>query len=52
MKDPKSIHESFSRTYKSRYKGDIAKIKTQQYIKLNTGAKEIQQLNPDGHDNS
>ena len=27
-------------------------IKTQQYIKLNTGAKEIQQVNPDGPDNS
>ena len=27
-------------------KGDKAKIKTQQYIKLNTGAKEIQQLSP------
>ena len=27
-------------------KGDKAKIRTQQYIKLNTGAKEIQQVNP------
>ena len=26
-------------------KGDETKISTQQYIKLNTGAKEIQQLN-------
>ena len=29
-------------------KGDKAKIMTQQYIKLNTGAKEIQQVNPGG----
>ena len=27
-------------------KGDKAKIRTQQLIKLNTGAKEIQQVNP------
>ena len=33
-------------------KGDKAKIRTQQYIKLNTGAKEIQQVNPGGPDNS
>ena len=32
-------------------KGDKAKIRTQQYIKLNTGAKEIQQVNPGGPDN-
>ena len=32
-------------------KGDKAKIRTQQYIKLNTGAKDIQQLNPGGPDN-
>ena len=25
---------------------------TQQYTKLNTGAKEIQQVNPSGHNNS
>ena len=30
--------------------GDEAKIRTQQLIKLNTGAKEIQQANPDGPD--
>ena len=29
-------------------KGDKTKIGTQQNIKLNTRAKEIQQLNPDG----
>ena len=29
-------------------KGDKAKIRTQQYIKLNTGAKEIQQVIPVG----
>ena len=33
-------------------KGDKAKIRTQQYIKLNTGAKEIQKVNPGGPDNS
>ena len=33
-------------------KGDKAKIRTQQYIKLNTRAKEIQQVNPGGPDNS
>ena len=29
-------------------KGDNAKIRTQQYIKLNTEAKEIQLVNPGG----
>ena len=29
-----------------------AKLRTQQYMKLNTGAKEIQQVNPGGPDNS
>ena len=29
-----------------------AKIRTQQYIKLNTRAKEIQQVNPGGPENS
>ena len=33
-------------------KGDKAKIRTQQSIKLNTGVNEIQQTNPDGPDNS
>ena len=33
-------------------KRDKAKIRTQQYIKLNTGAKEIQQANFGGADNS
>ena len=33
-------------------KGDKAKIRSQQYIKLNTGAKEIKQVNPGGPDNS
>ena len=33
-------------------KGDKAMIRTQEYIKLNTRAKEIQQVNPDGPDNS
>ena len=46
MKDPLLINASFPRTYKSRYKGDKAKIRTQQQIKLNTGANEIQQVNP------
>ena len=31
-------------------KGGTAKIRTQQYIKLKTGAKEIQQVNPVGPD--
>ena len=30
--------------------GDEAKIRTQQLIKLNTGAKEILQVNPGGPD--
>ena len=43
------IHESAS-TYKSRYKkGDETKIRAQQYIQLNTGAKEIQLLNRGGY---
>ena len=29
-------------------KGDKAKIRTQQCIKMNTGAKEIKQVNPVG----
>ena len=33
-------------------KGDKEKIRTQHYIKLNTKAKEIQQANPGGLDNS
>ena len=33
-------------------KRDEAKIRSQQYIKLNTGAKEMQQVNPGGPDNS
>ena len=33
-------------------KGDKAKIRTQQYIQLNTGAKQIQQVNPGGPDSS
>ena len=33
-------------------KRDKAKIRTQQYIKLNTRAREIQQVNPRGPDNS
>ena len=45
MKDNELIHELSPRTYKSRYKMEIK----QQYIKLNTGAKEIQQLNPGGY---
>ena len=32
-------------------KGDKSRIRTQQYIQLNTGAKEIQQLNPGGPSN-
>ena len=45
MKDLLLIHASSPRTYKSRYKkGDKAKIRTQQYIQLNTGAIEIQQV--------
>ena len=34
------------------YKGDKVKIRTQQYIKLNIGAKEIQRGHPGGPDNS
>ena len=53
MKDSLLIHASSSGTYKSRYKkGDKAKIRNQQYINLNTGAKEIQQVNPGGPDTS
>ena len=53
MKDPLLIHASSPRTYKSRYqKGDKAKVRTQQYIKLNTGATEIQRVNPSGPANS
>ena len=37
---------------KQNIKGDKAKIRTEQYIKLNTGAKEIEKINPDGPDNS
>ena len=48
MKDPLLINASYPRTYKS----DKAKVRTKQYIKMNTGAKEIQQVNPDGPDNS
>ena len=33
-------------------KGDKAKIRTQQKIKQNTGAKEIQQVTPSGLTNS
>ena len=33
-------------------KGGKAKIRTQPYIKLNTGAKDIQQVNRGGPDNS
>ena len=33
-------------------KGDKAKIRTQQYIKLNTGAKKIQHVNPSGPGNN
>ena len=33
-------------------KGDTAKIRTHQKIKLTTGGKEIQQVNPSGPDNS
>ena len=47
MKDPYLIHASSPTTYKSINK-DKAKIRNQQNIKLNTGAKEIQQVNPGG----
>ena len=40
-----NINQDIKRIYK-------AKIRTQQYIKLNTGAKEIQQVNPIWPDNS
>ena len=33
-------------------KGDKARIRTQQYMQLYIGAKEIQQVNPSGPDNS
>ena len=49
MKDPQLINASSPGTYKSIYNKEIkAKIRTQQKIKLNTGAKEIQQLGPGG----
>ena len=55
MKDPNlSMHHPLEHI--NQYiKGDKAKIRTQQYIKLDTGAKDIQQVNmvnPNGPDNS
>ena len=41
--------EHINQDIKRRYSKDI---RTQQYIKLNTRAKEIQQVNPGGPDNS
>ena len=54
MKDRYLIHDLSHRTYKPIYKKVVKAIMitTQQYIKLNTGAKEIQQLNQGGPDNS
>ena len=50
-KDPLFIGVSSSSTYKSRYKWEIkTKIRTQQYIQMHIGVKEIQQLNPVGPD--
>ena len=41
---------SFPSKYKSNYKKGDKMIMTQQYIKLNTGVKEIKQLNSSGPD--
>ena len=46
-----SKHNLLEHTNKD-IKGDKAKISTQHNIRLNTGAKEIQQANPSGPDNS
>ena len=49
MKDPFLIHESCPSTHKE----DKTKIKINSiYIQLNTGVKEIKQLNPCGLDKS
>ena len=49
MKDPLSMHHPLYHIDQD-IKGDKAKIRTQQLIKLNTGAKEIQKVNPGGPD--
>ena len=50
MKYPQLIDVTSCRKYKSRYKNDGTKIMTQQYKQLNTGIKDIQQLEPGGPD--
>ena len=47
MKDPYLINASSPRTYKSRYKRRQSKDKDPAVNNLNTGAKEIQQVNPE-----
>ena len=42
------MYHLLKHTNQDIYQGDKAKIRTQQQIKLNTGAKEIQQVNPGG----
>ena len=46
------MHHLLEHKINQDMKGDKAKIMIQQYTKLNTGTKEIQQVNPGGPDNS
>ena len=46
------MHHLLEHINQDKKKGDKVKIRTQQCIKLNTGAKEMQQVNPGGPDNS
>ena len=47
-----SMHHLLEHKINQDMKGDKTKIMIQQYTKLNTGTKEIQQVNPGGPDNS
>ena len=46
------MHHIIEHINQDKKKGDKARTRTQLYIKLNTGAKEIQQVNPGGPGNS
>ena len=48
MTYPQPIHESPQHTQTKSQKGDKTKTGTQHHTLLNTGAKEIQHLNPSG----
>ena len=52
MKDPTLSMHHLLEHINHNIKGVKAKIRTQQYVKLSTKAKEIQQVNPGGPDNS